>query len=278
VERVIYVDQKPIGANSRSTPASYLGVFDEVRKVFAMSLEAKARGFSPSHFSYNTGKGRCAECGGLGAIKLEMNFLPDAAVTCESCRGRRYRDEIDSVLFQGISIADALRLTFDEARAKFANHRKILGPIRLACDLGLGYLTLGQPSTTLSGGESQRLKLVSELWAQRQGHSVYVLDEPTTGLHKADVEKLLRSLRELIVRGNSVLLIEHDPEVLLSSDFLIELGPTAGGGEIVFGGAPDKLLNTPDSTPWSSIISRYVASGPHSATAFSSATGVSLAE
>lgn len=278
VERVIYVDQKPIGANSRSTPASYLGVFDEVRKVFAMSLEAKARGFSPSHFSYNTGKGRCAECGGLGAIKLEMNFLPDASVTCESCRGRRYRDEIDSVLFQGISIADALRLTFDEARAKFANHRKILGPIRLACDLGLGYLTLGQPSTTLSGGESQRLKLVSELWAQRQGHSVYVLDEPTTGLHKADVEKLLRSLRELIVRGNSVLLIEHDPEVLLSSDFLIEFGPIAGGGEIVFSGAPDRLLDTGNPTPWSSIISRYVATGPHSTTAFSSATGVSLAE
>ncbi len=258
LERVIYVDQQPIGANSRSTPASYLGIFDEIRKVFALSLEAKARGYEPSHFSYNTGKGRCPECGGLGAIKLEMNFLPDASVTCETCRGRRYRDEVESVLYQGISIADALKLTFEEAKSKFANHRKILGPVRLACDLGIGYLALGQPSTTLSGGECQRIKLVTELWAERAGHSLYVLDEPTTGLHKADVAKLMKALRELIVRGNSVIVIEHDPEVLLGSDYLIEFGPAAGGGEVVFSGSPAELAQQRPDTPWGSIIGRYV--------------------
>ena len=257
IERVVYVDQQPIGANSRSTPASYLKIFDEIRKIFALSLEAKARGFEPSHFSYNTGKGRCAECGGLGVIKLEMNFLPDAAVVCETCRGRRYKDEVESILYQGISIADALKLTFEEARSRFANHRKILGPVRLACDLGLGYLALGQPSTTLSGGECQRIKLVSELWAAREGHSLYVLDEPTTGLHKSDVALLMKALRELIVRGNSVILIEHDPEVLLSSDYLIEFGPQAGGGEVVFSGTPKKLIEMHPNTPWGSIIQRY---------------------
>lgn len=256
IARVLEVDQKPIGANSRSTPISYLGIFDQVRNIFATSLEAKSRGWAAGFFSYNTGKGRCPECKGLGQITLEMNFLPDASVGCESCGGKRFNDEANSVLYQGMTISDVLGFTFEEAKAKFANHRKILQALRQACDLGLGYLTLGQSSSTLSGGESQRIKLVAELSATRSGHTLYILDEPTTGLHKSDVVKLMKTLRELVERGNTVILIEHDPDVLLQSDFLVELGPGAGaqGGEVLFTGTPRELVEGKQKTPWKRLL------------------------
>lgn len=254
IDRVLEVSQQPIGANSRSTPASYLGVWDEVRKLFATTVEARARGWSPSHFSYNTGKGRCPECKGLGEITLEMNFLPDAQVTCETCNGRRFSDETNLVTYLGYSISQVLALTFEEAKGVFANHPKIYRALHTACELGLGYLTLGQSSKTLSGGESQRLKLVYELSSKPKGHTLYVLDEPTTGLHRADVARLLKILRELVALGHSVFVIEHDPDVLLASDHVVELGPgpAAQGGKVLFEGHPADLLHC--ATPWGRVL------------------------
>lgn len=252
--RVLEVDQKPIGANARSTPASYLGVWDEIRKLFAQSLEAKTRGWKESFFSYNTGKGRCPECKGQGQIKLEMSFLPDAFVGCESCNGRRYREEADVVRYLGYSISEALNLTFEEAARVFVNHRRIHQPLKQACELGLGYLTLGQGSTTLSGGESQRIKLVAELSGSQRGHTLYLLDEPTTGLHKADVARLMRTLRNLVALSNTVVLIEHDHDVVRSSDHVIELGPGPGeqGGKVLFSGSPSALARA--DTPWGALL------------------------
>ncbi len=243
IDRVLLVDQQPIGATSRSTPASYLKIWDEIRKIFAGTIEAKSNGWGVDFFSYNSGKGRCQECKGLGQIKLEMNFLADARVTCEACGGRRFNDLAESVHFSGLTVSQVLNLTFEEARARFSHHRKIHHPLKLACDLGLGYLTLGQGSNTLSGGESQRLKLVSELSSRPRGHTLYVLDEPTTGLHKLDVARLIKALHEIVDRGNSVVLIEHDLDAINSSDYVVELGPGPGpkGGKIVYSGSPAKL-------------------------------------
>jgi excinuclease ABC subunit A len=254
ITRLLLVDQKPIGINSRSTPASYLGIWDEIRKVFAGTIEAKSRGWGPGFFSYNTGKGRCTECKGQGQLKVEMNFLADAWVECETCRGRRFNDDAETVRFADLTIGDVLALTFEEARTKFIHHSRIIDPIRQAVELGLGYLTLGQSSPTLSGGESQRLKLVAELSAERRGHTIYLLDEPTTGLHKADVAKLLRTLRALVERGHSVIVIEHDADVLCGADHIIELGPGAGsrGGAVVFSGTPSDLISA--ETPWGGIM------------------------
>ncbi|MBN8549221.1 MAG: excinuclease ABC subunit UvrA [Deltaproteobacteria bacterium] len=259
IERIITVDQKPIGLNSRSTPASYLGIWDDVRNLFAQTIEAKARGWQPSFFSYNTGKGRCPECKGQGQVKLEMSFLADAAVQCESCNGTRYGDEALSVRYMDFNIAEALNFTFEEAKARFANHRKIYQPLVQACELGLGYLTLGQSSSTLSGGESQRIKLVSELSSPRQGHTVYILDEPTTGLHKADVARLVKVLKDLVAKGNSVFLIEHDADVLLQSDYIVEMGPGPGekGGRVIFTGSPEELLAA--HTPWAEVLRKGAA-------------------
>lgn len=256
IDRLLPIDQKPIGANSRSTPASYLKIWDEIRKLFAATIEAKSNGWGPDFFSYNTGKGRCQTCKGLGAIKLEMSFLSEATVTCDDCGGSRYSEAAQSVKFLGLTISDVLRLTFDEAKGIFTNHRKIHQQIRLTCELGLGYLSLGQGSSTLSGGESQRIKLAAELGVKRSGHTLYVLDEPTTGLHKRDVKRLLQSLRELVDRGNSVLTIEHDSDFIQSSDYVIELGPGAGdyGGKIIFEGSPMELLKS--KTPWGDQLSR----------------------
>lgn len=254
ITRVITVDQKPIGLNSRSTPASYLGIWDDVRSLFAQTIEAKARGWKQSFFSYNTGKGRCPICKGQGQVTLEMSFLADASVMCESCGGTRYSDEANSVHYSGFTIADVLNFTFEEAKARFANHRRIYQTLVQACELGLGYLTLGQSSSTLSGGESQRIKLVSELSSPRQGHTLYILDEPTTGLHKSDVARLLKVLRDLVARGNSVVLIEHDSDVIVQSDYVIELGPGPGklGGKVVFAGAPHGLFGA--GTAWGQVL------------------------
>ena len=259
IERFLVVDQQPIGKTSRSTPASYLGIWDEIRKVFAEALEAKSRGWGPSFFSHNTGKGRCPTCKGQGELTLEMSFLAEARVTCESCLGSRFTPEADTVRFKDLSISESLKLTFDQARAFFVHHRKIHQVCRLACDLGLGYLTLGQPSSTLSGGESQRLKLVSELHLSRRGHTLYVLDEPTTGLHRLDVALLLKGLLGLVQQGHSVLVIEHDADTIAQSDWVVELGPGPGedGGLVVFQGTPGKLLSS--KSPWGAALRERVA-------------------
>lgn len=250
IERVIEVDQRPIGGTIRSTPASYLGVWDHIRALFAQTIEAKARGWSASFFSYNTGKGRCPDCKGQGRLKLEMNFLPDAYVVCESCGGSRFALDALSVQYLGKNVEQVLALTFEEAAQLFVHHRKIHEPLKRACDLGIEYLTLGQVSSTLSGGECQRLKLASELGLRKKGHTLYLLDEPTTGLHKADVVKLSNTLRELTAQGNSVIVIEHDRDLILSADYVVEFGPGAGeaGGRVIFSGLPSALIAA--ETPW----------------------------
>lgn len=259
IDRFLVVDQQPIGKTSRSTPASYLGIWDEVRKVFAETLEAKSRGWGPSFFSHNTGKGRCPTCKGQGELTLEMSFLAEAKVECESCMGSRFTPEADTVKFRDLTISRSLQLTFDQARTFFINHRKIHQICKLACDLGLGYLTLGQPSSTLSGGESQRLKLVSELHLSRKGHTLYILDEPTTGLHRLDVDLLLKGLHALVDQGHSVMVIEHDADMITQSDWVIELGPGAGaaGGRVIYQGSPAGLRSA--KTPWSAALKERVA-------------------
>jgi excinuclease ABC subunit A len=258
VDRLLVVDQQPIGKTSRSTPASYLGIWDDVRAIFASTLEAKSRGWGPSFFSHNTGKGRCPACKGNGELTLEMSFLAEAKVSCETCSGTRFTFEADSIRYRDLSISQVLKLTFEEARVIFINHRSIHQICSIACDLGLGYLTLGQHSSTLSGGESQRLKLASELHMARRGHTLYVLDEPTTGLHRADVALLLKALHGLVAAGNSVIVIEHDADTITQSDWVIELGPGPGvaGGEIIYSGAPAKLIEK--KTPWGAALRERV--------------------
>lgn len=259
IERLLVVDQQPIGKTSRSTPASYLGVWDDIRKIFAETLESKSRGWGPSFFSHNTGKGRCPVCKGQGELTLEMSFLAEAKVLCETCNGSRFTPEADSVRFRDLSISEVLKLTFEEARAIFINHRKIHQVCAIACDLGLGYVALGQPSSTLSGGESQRLKLVSELHLSRKGHTIYVLDEPTTGLHRLDVSLLLKALHALVQQGHSVLVIEHDADTIAQSDWIVEMGPGPGaaGGTVIFEGPPSELIR--GKTPWSVALNERLA-------------------
>lgn len=261
VSKVITIDQKPIGANSRSTPASYLGIWDEIRKLYAATIEAKSRGWTQSFFSYNTGKGRCPECKGLGVIKFEMNFLPDSVIECETCQGKRFSEDALSVLFQDRTISEVLNLTFEEALPLFSHHRKIHHPLHHACELGIGYLSLGQSSTTLSGGESQRIKLVSEISSPRKEHSLYIFDEPTVGLHKVDVARLARVFRSLVALGHSVLIIEHDSDILYASDHVIELGPGAAekGGQVIFAGKPEKLVGF--NSPWGDTLARALKHG-----------------
>lgn len=235
INQVKVVDQKPIGKNARSTPSSYLKIWDEIRKLYSQTLEAKSRGWNNGFFSYNSGNGRCLECKGRGTRKLEMSFLADAHVICEYCNGQRYGQEALSVKYLNLNIAQVLNLTFLEAYKIFKNHYKIHKILHCAIELGLGYLTLGQSSTTLSGGESQRIKLVQELSKTPRGHTLYVLDEPTIGLHNNDVAKLLNVLHNLTSRGDSVIVIENDELLVKYSDHIIEMGPGAGekGGKII---------------------------------------------
>jgi excinuclease ABC subunit A len=255
IKNIVVIDHKPIGKNSRSTPVSYLEIWDDIRKVFAGSLEAKAKGYGQNFFSFNTGTGRCQSCMGQGTIDLEMGFLAEARVTCETCRGLRFGEEAQTIRYKGLNISQVLALTFEEARGVFANHRRIHRPIHLACELGLGYLTLGQSSTTLSGGEAQRIKLASELANEKQDPTLYLLDEPTTGLHRSDVTKLVRALKSLVDKGHSVYVIEHDPIVIKASDHIIELGPGPGvyGGQVIFNGRLSGLTNA--NTPWGKVLS-----------------------
>jgi excinuclease ABC subunit A len=249
IDKVIDVDQSPIGRTPRSNPATYVGVFTDIRDLYAKLPEAKIRGYKPGRFSFNVAGGRCEACAGDGMIKIEMHFLPDIYVPCEVCKGRRYNREALEVKFRGKSIADVLEMTVDEAAVLFENQPSILRRMRTLQDVGLGYIRLGQPATQLSGGEAQRVKLSTELSRRDTGSTMYILDEPTTGLHFADVEKLLSVLHRLVDAGNTVIVIEHNLDVLKTADHIIDLGPGGGdgGGEIVASGTPEEVAANPRS-------------------------------
>ena len=245
VDKVVSVDQSPIGRIPRSNPATYTGVFNDIRSLFVCLPEAKIRGYKPGRFSFNVKGGRCEACGGNGYKVIEMNFLPDVYVPCEVCHGKRYNRETLEVRFKGKSIADVLDMTINQAVEFFENQPTILNKIKVLQDVGLGYIKLGQPSTTLSGGESQRIKLATELAKRDTGRTIYILDEPTTGLHFEDIRVLLGVLNRLVDKGNTVIVIEHNLDVIKSADFLVDMGPEGGrgGGELLFEGTPEALAD-----------------------------------
>ena len=238
LDKVINIDQSPIGRTPRSNPATYTGMFDHVRKLFAQTQEAKVRGYLPGRFSFNVKGGRCEACAGDGTIKIEMHFLPDVYVPCEVCKGARYNRDTLDIEFKGKNIAEVLDLSCEEALEFFANQPPIARHLQTIVDVGLGYVRLGQPAPTLSGGEAQRVKLASELAKRSTGRTLYILDEPTTGLHFEDVRKLLGVLSRLVDQGNTVLVIEHNLDVVKTADWIIDLGPEggSGGGTVVVEG------------------------------------------
>ena len=249
LDKVIAIDQSPIGRTPRSNPATYTNLFNDIRNLFAATQEAKARGYGPGRFSFNTRGGRCEACAGDGMLKIEMHFLADVYVPCEVCRGKRYNRETLEVRYKGKNIADVLDMTAEEALGFFRAVPKIADKLQTLCDVGLGYVKLGQSSTTLSGGEAQRVKLATELSRRATGRTIYILDEPTTGLHADDVKKLLEVLQRLVESGNTVLVIEHNLDVIKCADYLIDLGPEggAGGGEVVAVGTPEQVAKEPRS-------------------------------
>ncbi|MDA8386254.1 MAG: excinuclease ABC subunit A, partial [Actinomycetota bacterium] len=243
LDKVVDIDQSPIGRTPRSNPATYTGVFDKIRALFAATPEARVRGYEQGRFSFNLRGGRCETCAGEGTIRIEMNFLPDVYVPCEQCKGTRYNRDTLEILYRGKSIADVLDMPVDEALEFFARLPSVERHLRTLSEVGLGYIRLGQPATTLSGGEAQRVKLASELAKRPTGHTFYILDEPTTGLHFEDVRKLLVVLERLVDNGNTVLVIEHNLDVIRTADWLVDLGPEGGdrGGEVVAAGPPEQV-------------------------------------
>jgi excinuclease ABC subunit A len=243
IDKIINIDQSPIGRTPRSNPATYTGVFDHIRQLFTQTQESRARGYKPGRFSFNVKGGRCEVCKGDGQIKIEMHFLPDVYVPCEQCHGKRYNRETLEVRFKGKNIADVLEMSVEDGVEFFENVPKIARRLRTLHDVGLDYIRLGQPATTLSGGEAQRIKLATELSKVATGDTLYILDEPTTGLHFADVQRLLDVLGRLVDAGNSVVVIEHNLDVIKTADWLIDLGPEGGegGGEVVATGTPEEV-------------------------------------
>lgn len=248
IENLVVIDQTPIGRTPRSNPATYLGIFDEIRKLFASLPESNARGYKVGRFSFNVAEGRCFDCSGDGVIKVTMHFLPEVTMICKTCKGKRYNAQTLDILFKGKNIADVLEMTAYEATEFFKAHTAIAKRLQLMCDVGLDYIALGQPSTTLSGGEAQRIKLVDEL-AKRGSRTLYILDEPTTGLHTSDIERLLVVLNRLVDKGNSMIVIEHNIDVLKTVDYLIDMGPEGGdeGGTVVAQGAPKEVAQCKQS-------------------------------
>ena len=244
IDKIINIDQSPIGRTPRSNPATYTGVFDIIRDIYAGTNEAKLRGYQKGRFSFNVEGGRCEACQGDGVHRIEMNFLPDIYVPCEVCKGKRYNRETMEVKYKGKSIADVLDMTVEEAVEFFNNIPRIKQKIQTLMDVGLGYIKLGQPSTTLSGGEAQRVKLATELSKRATGKTLYILDEPTTGLHIADVHRLVDILQRLVDTGNTILVIEHNLDLIKTADHIIDLGPEGGdnGGEVVAEGTPEEVV------------------------------------
>jgi excinuclease ABC subunit A len=249
LDKVINIDQSPIGRTPRSNPATYTGVFDHIRRLFSQTQEAKVRGYQPGRFSFNVKGGRCEACAGDGTIKIEMHFLPDVYVPCEVCKGARYNRDTLDITFKERNIAQVLDLPCEEALEFFANQPPIARHMQTLVDVGLGYVRLGQPAPTLSGGEAQRIKLASELSKRPTGHTIYLLDEPTTGLHFEDMRRLLTVLSRLVDQGNTVLVIEHNLDVIKTADWIIDLGPEggSGGGRIVAEGSPEYVATVDGS-------------------------------
>jgi excinuclease ABC subunit A len=249
LDKVIEIDQSPIGRTPRSNPSTYTGIFTDIRNLYANSPESKVRGYQPGRFSFNVSGGRCETCKGAGVKTIEMNFLPDVMVPCEACNGKRYNRETLEIRYKGKSISDVLDMTVDQAVEFFENMPKIKNVVKTLQDVGLGYITLGQHSTTLSGGEAQRVKLSTELGKRDTGNTIYILDEPTTGLHFQDVQMLINVLNRLADRGNTVLVIEHNMDVIKVADHIIDVGPEGGkgGGTIVAEGTPEVIAKIKDS-------------------------------
>ena len=249
LDKVIAIDQSPIGRTPRSNPATYTGIFDLIRDLFASTADAKAKGYGKGRFSFNVKGGRCEACSGDGIIKIEMHFLPDVYVPCEVCGGKRYNRETLEVKYKGKSIYDVLNMTVEEALKFFENVPSIARKIETLNDVGLSYIRLGQPSTELSGGEAQRIKLATELSRRGTGKTIYILDEPTTGLHFADVHKLVEILRRLSAGGNTVVVIEHNLDVIKTADYIIDMGPEGGdrGGTVIAQGTPETIAQNPRS-------------------------------
>ena len=267
IERAVEVDQTPIGKTPRSVPASYVGFLDEIRRIYALHPEARLRGYTPSRFSFNVGGGRCDECAGQGRIKKEMSFLPDVFVNCDGCAGQRFNEETLSVRFNGRNIAEVLHMTVEEAVDFFRPFPKAYRPLKILDDIGMGYITLGQASNTLSGGEAQRIKLAYELGKESRGKTLYVLDEPTTGLHFADVEKLIDILHRLVDTGNTVVTIEHNLEIIKDADYIVDLGPEGGdkGGRVVARGAPSEVARNGKNSHTAHALREYLAAGGEAA-------------
>ena len=249
LDKVINIDQSPIGRTPRSNPATYTGVFDQIRDLFAATADAKAKGYKKGRFSFNVKGGRCEACSGDGIIKIEMHFLPDVYVPCEVCKGKRYNRETLEVKYKDKNIYDVLNMTVEEALTFFENVPSIKRKIQTLYDVGLSYIRLGQPSTELSGGEAQRIKLATELSKRSTGKTIYILDEPTTGLHFADVHKLVEILKRLSEGGNTVVVIEHNLDVIKTADYIIDIGPEGGdkGGTVVAQGTPEEVAQSPVS-------------------------------